>query len=131
MRRFPRMVNGTFTAENASLKTLLVVAYGFNTLRIEAPARLSDESYDITAKAPAGTPDDKLMPLLQSLLKDRFHLQSHFETKETAVYDMIVARSGAKLTAFDSAKPPQPPENRGQSVLMGVELPSNSLTRLL
>jgi uncharacterized protein (TIGR03435 family) len=60
------------------------------------------------------------MPLLQSLLKDRFHLENHFETKEMPAYDMVVSKGGAKLKPFDPAHPPEPPRNRGQAVMMGV-----------
>jgi bla regulator protein BlaR1 len=60
------------------------------------------------------------MPLLQSLLKDRFHLEYHFETKEMPVYDLVVSKGGAKLTPFDPEQPPTNPQNRGQSVILGV-----------
>src|ERR1019366_3375909 len=65
---YPRLQNGAFTAENAALKTLLVVAYGIIDLRVNGPAWLDTEKYDIAAKAPPGVPDSQLMPLLQSLL---------------------------------------------------------------
>ena len=119
-RTYPRLQNGTFKAENASLKTLLVIAYGLIELRISGPDWLNTERYDITAKAPEGVSDNKVMPLLQALLKDRFHLVSHFETKEMPVYHMIVSKGGAKLTPFDPAHPPEPPRNFGQSVMMGI-----------
>jgi uncharacterized protein (TIGR03435 family) len=119
-RTYPRMRNGTFTAEMASLKTLLVVAYGLTELRINGPDWLDTEKYDITAKAPEGVPDSEVGPLLQSLLKDRFHLESHFETREMPAYDMNVSKGGIKLTLFDPAHPPQTPRNYGQSVMIGV-----------
>jgi|SRR5579862_6152033 bla regulator protein BlaR1 len=119
-RTYPRLQNGTFTAEIASLKTLIVVAYGLIELRINGPDWLDTEKYDIIAKAPEGVPDSQIMPLLQSLLKDRFHLENHFETKEMPAYDMVVSKGGAKLKPFDPAHPPEPPRNRGQAVMMGV-----------
>ena len=119
-RTYPRLHNGTFTAENASLKTLLVNAYGLNELRIVGPDWMNTEMYDITAKAPAGFADDQLMPLLQALLKDRFRLQSHMETREMAAYDMLVAKGGARLTLFDPSHPPGQPRFAGGSMLVGV-----------
>jgi uncharacterized protein (TIGR03435 family) len=123
-RTYPRLHNGGFTADNASLKTLLVIAYGLIEQRIFGPEWLDTEKYDITAKAPAGTADDQVMPLLQGLLKDRFQLQSHMETREMAAYDMVVAKSGAKLTPFDPAHPsgkaPGQPRFAGGSMLVGV-----------
>src|SRR4051812_16657622 len=78
MRTFPRMINGTFTAQSASLTTLLTAAYGLNATRVEAPGWFATEKYDITAKAPNGVPDSEVMPLLQALLKERFRLKAHF-----------------------------------------------------
>jgi uncharacterized protein (TIGR03435 family) len=117
---YPRLHNGSFSAENAFLKTLLVIAYGLIDQRIFGPEWLDVEKHDITAKAPAGIADDQVMPLLQALLKDRFQLQSHLETREMAAYDMLVAKSGAKLTPFDPAHPPGQPRFAGGSMVVGV-----------
>ena len=119
-RTYPRLQNGTFSAEIASLKTLVVIAYGLTEQRIDGPKWLDTERYDITAKAPDGVPDSPIKPLLQSLLKDRFHLESHFETKEMAAYDMVVGKRGAKLRPFDPAQPPETPRNYGQAVMLGI-----------
>ena len=124
-RTYPRLLNGTFSAEAASMKTLLVVAYGLIESRIKGPAWLDTERYDIAAKAPEGISDSQTMPLLQSLLKDRFHLKSHFEMKELPAYDMVVSKGGAKLKPFDPAHPPNPPRVLGdEAVMMGVGTPS-------
>lgn len=114
------MRNGTFTAELASLRLLISLAYGLIEQRIEGPAWLDTEKYNITAKAPAGVPDNQMQTLLQALLRDRFHLKTHFEMKELPTYDLIVGKGGAKLQPFDPARPPQNPPNRGQSVLTGM-----------
>jgi uncharacterized protein (TIGR03435 family) len=100
---------------------LLVVAYGLIELRISGPDWLDAERYTIAAKAPEGLADSQMMPLLQSLLKDRFHLESHFEKKEMLVYDMVVGKGGAKLTPFDPAHPPEASRKYGgSSALVGV-----------
>jgi uncharacterized protein (TIGR03435 family) len=60
------------------------------------------------------------MPMLQSLLKERFRLAAHREQRETAVYDLIVAKGGAKLPVFDSAHiPAPPPRNGAESMIIG------------
>jgi uncharacterized protein (TIGR03435 family) len=120
-RTYPRLQNGTFRAEIASLKTLIVVAYGLIELRISGPDWLNTEKYDILAKAPESTPDTQLQPLLQALLKDRFHLEAHFEMKEMPVYEMVIGKGGTKLKPFDPAQRLEIPQRLGQSVLaMGV-----------
>jgi uncharacterized protein (TIGR03435 family) len=125
-RTAPRLQNGTFTAEKASLKTLLVIGFGLSELRIDGPDWLDTERYDIAAKAPEGVRDSQIMPLLQSLLKDRFHLESHFETKEMPVYDLVVGKGGSKLRPFDPAHPPATPRNPGQgaAAMVGVSTTS-------
>lgn len=40
--------------------------------------------------------------MLQALLEDRFKLKTHWDTKEVTVYNLVVAKSGPKLTAEGS-----------------------------
>lgn len=120
-RTYPRLQNGTFTAEKASLRTLLVIAFGLSELRINGPDWIDTERYDIAAKAPEGVPDNQIMPILQSLLKDRFHLESHFETREMPAFDMVVSKSGSKLRPFDPDHPPTPRSaGHGEALQVGV-----------
>ncbi len=109
------MHNGTFTADNASLKTLLVIAYGPTEQRIFGPEWLDTAPHDIIRDTHSGP----VMPRLQALLKDRFRLQSHMETREMVAYDMLVTKSGVKLKLFEPA-PPGQPRFAGGSMLVGV-----------
>ncbi len=60
------------------------------------------------------------MPMLQTLLKERFQLAAHRETKEMPVYDLVVAKGGLKVTPFDPAHvPPTPPRNGATSMIIG------------
>ncbi len=43
--------------------------------------------------------------MLQSLLKDRFKLKAHWETKEGDVYNLVVAKGGSKLASSGSTPP--------------------------
>src|SRR5436305_2075328 len=67
-------------------------------------------TFDILAKAPAGTPDDppemtsaaavrwpKVRQMLQTLLAERFRLAVHREAKDMPVYALVVAKNGPKL----------------------------------
>src|ERR1017187_6281875 len=78
----PRLTNGRLSAENATMKQLLQVAYDLNALQISGPGWLDSDRFDLAAKSPPGVPDSELMPLLQSLLKERFQLTVHRENKE-------------------------------------------------
>ena len=69
---------------------------------VGGPAWTSSERFTIDAKA-EGTPSLQMMkgPMLQALLVDGFHLRSHRETRQVPIYELTVAKSGAKLPAFD------------------------------
>ena len=91
---------------------ILRAAYDLPESRIIGPDWLDSDRFDLAGKAPAGVPDTEFMPMLQALLKERFHLAVHRETKEMQVFDMVVAKGGLKIWLFDPAhpvvKPPLP-----------------------
>ncbi len=92
------------------MRRLLRTAYGLSDLQITGPDWLDSDPYDVVAKAPQDAPDTELMPMLQALLKERFHLAVHREMKEMPVFDMVVAKGGLKIWQFDPARPvPKPP----------------------
>lgn len=78
----PWLINGRMTAENATLRMILRAAYGLTALQINGPDWLDSDRFDLEAKSPPGVPDSELMPMLQSLLKERFQLTAHRETKK-------------------------------------------------
>jgi uncharacterized protein (TIGR03435 family) len=100
-----------FTSSGTSLRHLIAFAYGVSNI----PSRLtggptwigsSDASYDIEATipngaVPAGMPysaaRQKLLPMVQNLLRDRFHLQVHRDVMEMPVYSVTLAKSGPPL----------------------------------
>lgn len=107
---FPDFKNGILTARNVPMRRLLRAAYGLSDLQISGPDWLDSDHYDVVAKSPQGVADTDLMPMLQALLKERFHLTVHREMKEMPVFDMVVAKGGLKIWPFDPARPvPKPP----------------------
>lgn len=89
-----------FRATVVSMQFLLSMAFDVNTDQIlNAPAWASSTLYDVTARAPedAGLTYPKLLPYLQTLLRDRFGLHSHFEQREVPGYALVVAKGGPKL----------------------------------
>jgi uncharacterized protein (TIGR03435 family) len=117
----PRLTNGRLWAENATLKQSLEVAYDLNALQISGPDWLDSDRFDLAANAPQGVPDSDLMPMLQSLLKERFQLTAHRESKEMPAYDLIVAKGGLKISVFDPSHiPPTPPRNGAASMIIGA-----------
>jgi uncharacterized protein (TIGR03435 family) len=97
--------HGNFTAENAPLKQLIRLAYQVPASRVSGPDWLDSLRYDINAKGHGDAPESQVMQMLQALLAERFHLQLHRETKEMAVYLLVVANGGMKMQSADAPNP--------------------------
>src|SRR5580658_6915334 len=68
---------GRFGARNVPLRFLIRGAYDIKDFQISGgPTWIESDRYDITARAPEGTPNgfEALRPMLQTLLADRFKL---------------------------------------------------------
>jgi uncharacterized protein (TIGR03435 family) len=61
------------------------------------PDWIDKERYAITAKAPEGTPGNALFAMITNLLKDRFNLAMHRETREMPVYNLVFARGDKRF----------------------------------
>lgn len=80
-----------------TLRNLVMFAYDVTAPRVIGPAWLDSNRFDIAARAPEGTAPADLRVMVQNLLKQRFHLQAHMETREMPVYDMVIAKNGVKM----------------------------------
>ncbi|WP_157477441.1 TIGR03435 family protein [Granulicella tundricola] len=96
----------TFKAENVTLKILMAHAYAIREGLIVGLTgwQLSDR-FDINAKVVEASPDalkrltdEQNMAMLAGMLEDRFALKVHRETKTAAVYELVVAKDGPKMT---------------------------------
>ncbi|HEY6328261.1 MAG TPA: TIGR03435 family protein [Blastocatellia bacterium] len=62
------------------------------------PSWLNSERYDISARTPANASPGMITgPMMQQLLEDRFKLKLHRETRVIPVYNLTVAKGGARL----------------------------------
>jgi len=102
---------GRLTATAASVYVLVKAAYGLSTERIGKGPKCPDwavsQRFDVEAVAEEGTIPERLdstqlrermQPLLQRLLAERYGLVIRRVPKEMPVYELTVAKSGAKLT---------------------------------
>jgi bla regulator protein blaR1 len=64
---------------------------------VGAPAWINTERYSIRAKPPAGTPPTAMSVMILNLLKDRFQLATHLETREQPIFHLVMARSDGRL----------------------------------
>lgn len=91
---------GRLTVINGSLKTLIRNAWDLQSFQFAGgPAWLDTDMYDIVATTGRDTPisPDEFRLLLRSLVEDRFHLVTHFETRQTSIYALVIAKGGPKL----------------------------------
>jgi uncharacterized protein (TIGR03435 family) len=90
-----------------SQETLLTLSYDVYDFQVIGPAWLRTERYDIMANVPAGATKDQFKIMVRNLLKERFNLTLHHEMRETAVYELVVAKNGPKLKpAVEVDNPP-------------------------
>jgi len=80
-----------------TLKYCLAFAYGLKEYQVSGPPFIGELRFDIVAKGPEGTRRDQLPAMMQSLLKERFKLESHPEKKEYNVYTLSIGKNGLKL----------------------------------
>ena len=97
--------NRRFTVSNAPLRDIVRFAHDVDDTRlVGGPDWIGSERFDIVATAerdiPAWTPDGPpavLLSMVRSLLAERFHLETHRDTRELPVYALVLARSDRKL----------------------------------
>jgi uncharacterized protein (TIGR03435 family) len=82
-----------------SLRDYLSIAFSVPIQRISGPDWINSARFDIAATFPGGATEEQFPQMMQSLLRDRFKLQSHMESRESPVLTLEVARSGLKITA--------------------------------
>jgi uncharacterized protein (TIGR03435 family) len=107
---------GRLAVENFPLRLLIQNAYDVRPFQISGgPGWLDSERYDITAKAEGNPSVNQMMgPMLQALLRDRFQLRVHRETRELPVFTVVPAKGGIKLQessegdCADASVPPAP-----------------------
>jgi uncharacterized protein (TIGR03435 family) len=95
---------GRWTCPNMTVLNLISNAY--NLKRYQMPSdNFEADRYEITATLATGTTREQFREMLKNLLKERFKLAVHFENKEVAGYELVVAKGGVKM------KEVQPPKD--------------------
>ena len=92
-----------------SLKDLVVMAYKLKFYQFSGPDWMTSQRFDLSAKLPEGAKRSDVLPMLQSMLLERFQLKTHHGSKEFSVYALVVAKGGLKMkesaAAADSSQP--------------------------
>lgn len=102
---FPR-TGGIGTADpthlawrGAWLMNLITDAFGVRSDQISGAAylKIQAERYDIVANIPEGATKEQFNVMLGNLLRDRFHMRFHMESKVVPVYALRVGKNGPKF----------------------------------
>jgi len=83
-----------------SLAELIRAVYKLKPYQLSGPAWMSlmtAQRFDVMAKIPEGVSKDQVPEMLQALLAERFKLTVHRESRDRAVYALVVGTNGLKL----------------------------------
>ncbi len=115
-----------FEATNLPIKALLQIAYGYDAPVVGAPDWVANTFYIIQCRSDADA-DAKLAKItdnevrlekrnaIRALLTERFDLKMHLETRNSAIYNLVLAKGGVKMQlvppAAGETPVPVPPAN--------------------
>jgi uncharacterized protein (TIGR03435 family) len=113
-----------------SLEELIRVAFRVKPYQVSGPDWMASVRFDVLAKLPEGASAEQVPEMLQALLAERFKLTVHRESKEHAVYALVVGKNGPKLkeaapdadtpAATDDANPQVRVNGRGENMSVSI-----------
>src|SRR5215472_4758472 len=107
-----------YTMTGVRLRLLLTQAYqklvnGLPAGQLQiigGPSWIDADRYDIEATADCSRgalPPERLQLMVRSMLEDRFQLKAHMETRESPIYNLVVAKDGPKLKRSEDQTLPE------------------------
>ena len=121
--RGPVLRRGLYEIRFATMVDLIKTAYGIHAERVlGGPTWLENDTFDVIAKAPAGSTVETAKPMLKALLADRFKLAVHDDNEPVPAYAVKVGKrpqlkqsdgSGDSGCKFTFPPPPGPPAPGG------------------
>lgn len=123
---------GGLRVSNATLKDLIETSYQVRSFQIlSGPSWIGVARYDVTATSEAPVDDSVVRREVQSLLKKRFQLQTHRETRELPEYSLVVEKSGIKPEGLRVSENRRRGINARQGAMTGEAAPMASLALVL
>ncbi len=104
-----RLTGGRYGPEGvlikgATVRALILDAYGVKAFQVVGPHEIDKDLFALTAKVPVGSSSFQVNVMLQNLLRERFSLTLHHESREYAVYHLQLADGGSKIHKYVSAR---------------------------
>jgi uncharacterized protein (TIGR03435 family) len=125
--------NGKVILTNASLSDCIKFAYGIvSDGQLSGPdwIRTYEVRFDVVAQAPADTPREQLLLMLQTLLEDRLKLAIHREQRQLRFLALAMGKNGPKIhpAQTDVSSSTSQPQRPGR--IAGI-LPLSTVATLL
>jgi uncharacterized protein (TIGR03435 family) len=97
--RPPDPANGDVRLFQVPARNLILQAYPLETLPVQIVNLPSwaDDRYDVIARGKPGATAAERQQMWRKLLADRMKLAAHYETREQASYDLVIARADKRL----------------------------------
>ncbi|HEV8395263.1 MAG TPA: TIGR03435 family protein [Vicinamibacterales bacterium] len=110
-----RFDHGQFQTTNIPLRLLIRQAFERwqDDDTMGGPSWLDSDRWDIAAKTESPTAD--MLPMIRSLLEDRFQLAWHLETKERPIYELTLAQRGSLSSSLRASGGNNPPYSLGST----------------
>ncbi len=80
-----------------SLLMLLTRAYGLHSFQVLGAPELNTTRFNIVAKLPTGSSTAQVPEMLKTMLRERFRLEAHQETREFGVYALTAPKGVPKI----------------------------------
>jgi uncharacterized protein (TIGR03435 family) len=93
--------------DKAALLDLIARAWHVEYFQVLSASPLDHQTFDLTARIPAGATKEQFRVMLQNLLAERFGLKMHMESREFPAYELVVEKSGLKLKEAVPGTPPR------------------------
>jgi uncharacterized protein (TIGR03435 family) len=109
------MPGGAYEALNVTVRSMIQQAWQMQDFQVVGgPDWLATQRIDILAKSPEGAGPADLMPRMRTLLEERFTLKVKRETRDAAVYALVLARDDKQLGSSIKPNPAEcAPAGRG------------------
>jgi uncharacterized protein (TIGR03435 family) len=92
-----------------SLRDYLSIAFSVPIHQVSGPEWINSARFDIAATMPEHATDADFPKMMEALLRDRFKLQAHRESRESPVLALEVGRNGTRLVATPDDTPKDAP----------------------
>ncbi len=86
-----------YTFGRADLAILIMIAYDVEDFQVSSKQPLDRDEFDLAAALPPNATKDGFRAMLRNLLVERFHMKLQVERREFPAFEMVLAKSGAKL----------------------------------